>query len=95
MFMAMNELVKSHNVSILSRPRGITQMDGDTLQRYSYPETLDKAKKIPDYSSFTERKCLSGPSLRRFFRVMQKWKVGPKDARLLLGGITSQRFSQL
>jgi hypothetical protein len=26
---------------------------------------------------------------------MKKWRAGPKDARLLLGGITSQRFKQL
>jgi hypothetical protein len=26
---------------------------------------------------------------------MEKWKVGPKDARLLLGGISSQHFKQL
>lgn len=64
------------------------------MERYLYPETLYKAPKIPDYSSFAERKRLSSPSLRRFFKIMKKWKVGPKDARLL-GGITSQRFKQL
>jgi hypothetical protein len=26
---------------------------------------------------------------------MQKWKVGLKDAQLLLGGITNRRFNQL
>ena len=27
--------------------------------------------------------------------IMKGWKVGPKDSRMLLGGITSQRFKQL
>jgi hypothetical protein len=64
------------------------------MERYSYPETLYKAPKIADYSSFAERKRLSSPSLRQFFKIMKKWKVGPKDARLL-SGIPSQRFKQL
>ena len=53
------------------------------------------AQKIPDYSSFSEQERLSGRSLRRFFKIMQKWKVGLKDAQLLLGGITNRRFNQL
>jgi hypothetical protein len=65
------------------------------MERYSYPETLYKAPKIPDFSFFVERKRLSGPSLRRFFWTMKKWRVGPKDAPLLLAGITCQRFKQL
>jgi hypothetical protein len=70
-------------------------MKEDIMERYSYPETLYKAPRIPDYSSFGERKRLSGPSLRGFFKIMKRWKVGPKDSRILLGGITSQRFKQL
>jgi hypothetical protein len=50
---------------------------------------------IPDYSSFKERKRLSGPSLRQFLKIMKAWKVDPKCARLLLGGIPNQRFKQL
>jgi len=65
------------------------------MERNSYPETLYKAPKIPDYSSFGERKRLSSPSLRQFFKIMKRWKVRPKDSRMLLGGITSQRFKQL
>jgi len=65
------------------------------MERNSYPETLYKAPKIPDFSSFAERKSLSGPILRRYFMIMKGWKVGPKDSRMLLGGITSQRFKQL
>jgi hypothetical protein len=94
-FMAMNELVKNHTVSIRSRPPGVTQMNGDRMGKYSYPIKPYKVPKIPNCSSFAERKRLSGPSLRRFFKIMKKWRVGPKDVRLLLGGITSQRFKQL
>jgi len=70
-------------------------MNGGTLADYSHPATLYQAPKIPNFSFFTERKRLSGPSLRRFFKIMEKWKAGPIDAQLLLGGITSQRFKQL
>jgi hypothetical protein len=65
------------------------------MQRYSYPETLYRAPKIPGYSSFAEQKRLSGPSLRMFFKIMQKWEVDPKDTRLLLDEIASRRFNQL
>jgi hypothetical protein len=65
------------------------------LKETSYPTTNYQPPEIPDHSSIAERKRLSGPTLRRFFRIMQKWKVDPKDARLLLGGITSRRFQQL
>lgn len=65
------------------------------MERYSYPETLYEAPKIPDYSSFAKRKNLSSSNLRRYFMIMKRWKVEPKDARMLLGGITSQRFMQL
>lgn len=65
------------------------------MGKYSYPEKPYMVPKIPNYSSFAERKRLSGPSLRRFFKIMKKWRVGPKDVRLLLGGITTQRFKQL
>lgn len=65
------------------------------MESYTYPETLYKAPRIPDYSSFAERKRLSGPSLWRFFKIMKRWTVGPKDARLLLGEITSRRYQQL
>jgi hypothetical protein len=50
----------SANVSIRFCPRGITQMNGDTMEKYSYPETLYKPPRIPDYSAFAERKRLSG-----------------------------------
>lgn len=65
------------------------------MTNYSYPATLYQTPKIPDYSAFAERKRLSGPCLRQFFKIMEKWKVGPKEVQLLLGGITSKRFKQL
>ena len=65
------------------------------MDQYSYPTTRYLPPRIPDYSSIAERRRLSGPALQRFFKIMQKWKVGAKDMRLLLGGITSRRLRQL
>lgn len=60
-----------------------------------YPTTRYQPPEIPNYSSIAERRRLSDPALQRFFRIMRKWKVGAKDARLLLGGISSRRFREL
>ncbi|WP_348270064.1 hypothetical protein P8936_06445 [Edaphobacter paludis] len=67
------------------------------MEERSHPTTRYQPAKVPDYSSssITERRRLTGPTLRRFFKIMRKWKVSTKDARLLLGGITSRRFKQL
>jgi hypothetical protein len=65
------------------------------MEPASYPTTRYQPPPIPDYSSIATRRRLSGPSLRRFFKIMRKWKIGTKDARLLLGGIPSRRFKQL
>ncbi|HKU24528.1 MAG TPA: hypothetical protein VJQ54_03595 [Candidatus Sulfotelmatobacter sp.] len=65
------------------------------MKELSYPTTRHQPPDIPDYSSIVERRRLTGPALRRFFKIMRRWKVDTKDARLLLGGITSRRFKQL
>jgi hypothetical protein len=65
------------------------------LGKTSYPNTRYQQQEIPDYSSIAVRRRLSGPTLRRFFKIMKKWKVDTKDARLLLGGVTSRRFKLL
>lgn len=65
------------------------------MEELSYPTTRYQSPNVPDYSSIAERRRLTGPALRRFFKIMQSWKVDTKDARFLLGGITSQRFKQL
>jgi hypothetical protein len=65
------------------------------LKKTSYPGTRYQPAEIPDYSSIVVRRRLSGPTLRHFFKIMQKWKVDAKDIRLLLGGISTRRFRQL
>jgi hypothetical protein len=73
----------------------LSLLKGNATEKYSYPETLYKSPEIPDYSSFKERKRLSGPSLRQFFKITKDWKVCQKDARFLLGGITNKCLKQL
>ena len=65
------------------------------MEKASFPTTRYQPPEIPDYSSIAVRRRLSGPTLRRFFKIMRKWKVDTKDTRLLLGGITSSRFKLL
>lgn len=65
------------------------------MKETSYPTTNYHPPETLDYSSIVERRRLSGPALRRFFKIMRKWRVDMKDARLLLGGITNRRFQQL
>jgi hypothetical protein len=62
------------------------------LEKTSYASTRHQRPEIPDYSSIAVRRRLSGPTLRRFFKIMRKWEIDTRDARLLLGGITSRRF---
>ncbi len=54
-----------------------------------------QTEKVPYYSATADRKRLSGPALRRFFKIMERWKIDEKSARLLLGGMSSTRFRQL
>lgn len=65
------------------------------MKELSYPTTRHQPPDIPDYSSIVERRRLTGPALRRFFKIMRRWKVDTKEARLLLGGITNRRFREL
>ena len=64
-------------------------------QRFVHPETRFSEPEISNYPALADRKRLSGPGLRRFFRIMEKWKVSARDARLLLGGISSRYYNQL
>jgi hypothetical protein len=66
-----------------------------TTEKFVYPATLYQTPAIPDFSSFADRKRLSGSDLRMFFRIMARWKVGLKETRLLLGGISSRYYKQL
>jgi hypothetical protein len=90
----VNELVKVTTFRYGPAHTGLHK-DEDKMERYSYPKSFYKAPKVPDYSSLGERKRLSCPSLRQFFKIMKRWMVGTKDSRILLGGISSQRFKQL
>lgn len=65
------------------------------MSETSYPASNHQPPAIPNYSSVAVRRRLSGPVLRRFFKIIRKWKIRTKEARLLLGGISSRRFKQL
>ncbi len=65
------------------------------MSETSYPITNYQPPAIPDYSSVAVRRRLSGPALQGFFRIVKKWRISVKDARLLLGGISGERFKQM
>lgn len=58
------------------------------ITHYPLPEN-------PYFSAFADRKRLSGPALRRLFKIAAKWKLNTRDTRLLLGGMSSRRYKQL
>ncbi len=50
---------------------------------------------VVDFNSYDERKRLSGSSLTLFFKLMEIWKVGDEDAKLLLGGVSDGPFYRM
>lgn len=75
------------------RNTGVTKKGSS--QRLERPESCYEPPDIPVHSSIADRRCLSGPALRRFFWVMKAWRIDTKDTRLLMGGITSRRYRHL
>jgi hypothetical protein len=65
------------------------------LKKSSYPATRYQPPNIPDYFSFAERRRLSGPTLRRFLKIVLKWELDTRDVRLLFGGITTRHLKRL
>ena len=61
----------------------------------AYPETLYPAVEVPDLTSPMERRRLSPPALRTFFRLVEKWKIRDEQARILLGGVANGPYYAL
>ena len=62
---------------------------------FTYPTTLYSVQQLPNFSSYKDRKRLSSPSLLEFLKIAKRWRISAKDARLLLGGITSGYFRKI
>lgn len=60
-----------------------------------YPATTYRVTTPPDLSSRADRERLSGPGLRAFFNLANRWKVRDEDARALLGGVTNGPFYEM
>jgi len=59
---------------------------------FAYPATLYSIPQIPNFPAYKGRKRLSGPNLREFLMIVEKWRINPKDVRRLLGGVDTQYY---
>lgn len=55
----------------------------------AYPRSRHQPPAVADLTDPGTRARLSGPALRTFFRIMERWAVKDADARVLLGGVTN------
>ena len=68
------------------------------LRSPAFPEDARAAGSLPTYKSRADltdpavRERLSPNAIRAFFRIMERWKIGDEDARLLLGETSSDAF---
>src|SRR5512144_1299418 len=60
-----------------------------------YPMTRYRIETPADLGSREARERLSGPALKAFFNMMDRWKVKDEDARALLGGVTNGPFYEM
>ena len=71
------------------------------LRSPAFPEGARPAVSPPTSTSRVDltdpavRERLSANAIRAFFRIMERWKVGDEDARLLLGETSSDAFHAL
>jgi hypothetical protein len=61
----------------------------------AYPETSYAVQVPPDLSSEEERRRLTAPGLKAFFRICEHWGVVDEDARKLLNDISNGSYYQL
>ena len=64
-------------------------------QPLRYPATRYRTATPPDLGARAARERLSGPALKAFFNIMDRWKVRDADARALLGGVTNGPFYEM
>lgn len=60
-----------------------------------YPASRYRVEVPTDLAARDARERLSGPGLRAFFNIMERWKVRDEDARALLGGVTNGPFYEM
>jgi hypothetical protein len=62
-----------------------------------YPTTRYTAplRPLPDFTSKAERERMTGPALRTFFYIIERWEIPDEDARELLGGVCNGRYYQM
>jgi hypothetical protein len=60
-----------------------------------YPSTRYRIELPIDLGTRHARERLSGPGLKAFFSMMDRWKVRDEDARALLGGVSNGPFYEM
>ncbi len=60
-----------------------------------YPSTRYRIETPADLGTRAARERLSGPGLKAFFTMMDRWKIRDEDARALLGGVTNGPFYEM
>lgn len=61
----------------------------------AYPATRYEPSPLIELGSRDERERLSGPGLRAFFNIMERWHVRDEDARALLGGVSNGPYYEM
>jgi len=59
------------------------------MNAFTYPDTIYKPQTAVDLTSAAERKRLSGPGLKAFFKFIELSNVRDVDAMELLGGVSN------
>ena len=60
-----------------------------------YPASRYAPAPPVDLADRDVRERLSGPGLRAFFNIMNRWQVRDQDARALLGGVTNGPYYEM
>ena len=51
---------------------------------------------LPDFTSKAERERMTGPALKTFFYIFERWQIPDEDARkLVVGGVSNGRYYQM
>jgi hypothetical protein len=62
------------------------------MSAFAYPASRHDPAPLADFSSRTERERLSGPALRAFFNIAERWGLRDEDARRLLGEVSNGTY---
>jgi len=61
----------------------------------TYPKTRYQPSPLVDLSSKAARERLSGPALKAFFKLVERWGVRDEEARQLLGGVSNGPYYEM